>query len=209
MRKQLVGVFMVLALAASCGGSDGEQAPPPPDLDRQDLSRALLNAQDAGDAWEQTENPAPNTVQIGGRVGAASIRPSLAEATSAFDQKEGSGFVSDTIILLESEAFARAVIDAHEQAAETTTWTQEREDGTAADFSFDGAVQGLPALGDEMFAARLKSVITTADNQTSENAIEYVTFRVGPMVAFVVTQDTTSGALARRLESRVARLLTP
>jgi hypothetical protein len=206
MRRQLVGVLVVLVLAGSCGG--GEETPPPPDLDRQDLARALLNAQDAGDAWEQTENPAPNTVQIGGKVGAASIRPSLAEATSAFEQKEGSGFVSDTIILLQSEGSARAVIAAHEEAAKTTSWSQEREDGTAADFSFNGAVQGLPALGDEMFAARLKSVITTADDQTSENAIEYVAFSAGPMVAFVVTQDTTSGVLARRLESRVARLLT-
>jgi len=207
MRKQLVGVLVVLVLAGSCGG--GEETPPPPDLDRQDLTRALLNAQDAGDAWEQTENPAPNTVQIGGQVGAASIRPSRAEATSAFKQREGSGFVSDTIILLQSEVSARAVIAAHEEAAKTTSWTQERDDGGAADFSFNGAVQGLPALGDEMFAARLKSVVTTASDQTSENAIEYVAFSVGPMVAFVVTQDTTSGALARRLESRVARLLTP
>jgi hypothetical protein len=212
MRRKFLGVILLLALAASCGGGGGEQTRPtatPPDLDRGDLARAVLNAQDAGDAWEPKLNPGPNTVQIGGSVGAASVRPSLAEATSAFDEKEGSGFVSDTILLLRSEQVARAVIAAHDDAARTRTWSQDREDGGVADFSLDGAVQNLPALGDDMYATRLKAVLTAADNSTSENSIEYVAFSVGPMVAFVVAQDTTAGVLARRLESRVARLLNP
>ena len=209
MRK-LLALVLALAFATSCGG--GEQAAPSPtlpDLDRQDLARALLNSRDAGDAWEQKSNPAPNTVQIGGRVGAASVRPSLAEATSAFDQKEGSGFVSDTVLLLRSTDIARAVIVAHEDAAKSRTWTQEREDGGSAKFGIEGAVQNLPSLGDDMYAARLKVIITGANESTSENVVEYVAFSVGPLVAFVVGQDTPVGVLARRLESRVARLLNP
>ncbi|MGH2758928.1 MAG: hypothetical protein ACRDKJ_05115 [Actinomycetota bacterium] len=210
MRFKLLGLVLVSALAASCGGGDEAQpSATPPDLDRQDLRRALLNAQDAGDAWAQTANPGPNTVQIGGRVGAASVRPSLAEATSAFDEKEGPGFVSDTVLLLRSTEVARAVITAHEDAAKIREWSQEREDGGVADFTIEGAVQNLPSLGDDMYAARLKSVITAADDSTSESSVEYVAFSVGPMVAFVVGQDTTVAVLARRLESRVARLLNP
>ncbi len=203
----------MLALAAACGGGGGEaKSTPtatPPDLDRADLTRTLLNPRDAGDAWEQKSNPGPNTVQIGGRVGAANVSPSLAEATTAFGQKEGSGYVSNTLLLLRSTEVARAVITAHDEAAKTRTWSQDREDGGVADFSIDGAVQGLPSLGDDMYATRLNVVLTSADDSKSENSIEYIAFSVGPMVAFVVAQDTTAGVLARRLESKVARLLNP
>lgn len=210
MRWTRLAAVFALLLVASCGGGDeARPSPTPLDLDRLDLTRALLNPQDAGEAFEQTENPAPNTVQIGGRVGAASVRPSLAEATSAFDEKEGPGFLSDTILLLRSTDTARAVIAAHEDAAQKRTWTQDREDGGVAQFRIDGAVQDLPALGDDMYAARLTVEITSADESTSENTVEYVTFSIGPMVAFVVTQDAQAAVLARRLESRVARLLNP
>ncbi len=199
-------LLLVLVVCAACGGDD---APPtPPDLDRRDLQSAVLDKQRLGDGWEEKENPGPNTVQIGGTVGAANVRPVLAEATAAFDQTEGTGFLSNTLLLVRSESVARAVIATHQEAAKKTTWTQDRDDGGRASFSFDGAVQGIAALGDELFAARLKAVITNADGQSSEHAVEYVVYSVGPLLAFVVAQDVGAGEFARRLESRVANLLT-
>lgn len=201
-------LLLLFVVFAACNG--GEDAPsPPPDLDRQDLLQAVLDSEQLGDGWEQKENAGPNTVQIGGTVGAANVRPVRAEATSAFDQTEGTGFLSNTLLLVRSEPVARAVIATHQEAAKKTTWKQDRDDGGEASFSFSGAVSDLAALGDEMFAARLKAVITNAGGQSSEHLVEYVVYSVGPLLAFVVAQDVGAGEFARRLESRVARLVTP
>ena len=208
MRIRALFAIALLVLAGAACGNGEKEAPPPPEISRQQLRAATLDASSVDDGWEPRKDPGPNTVQIGGRAGAANVRPFITEATTAFDQKEGPGFISNTILLMRSEEVARAVIPAHEEAALKTSWTQEREDGGQTVFSFDGAVGDLPPLGDAMFAARLKANITTADDQSSEHAVEYVTFSVGPMVAFVVTQDVGAGPYARRLESRVARLLS-
>lgn len=205
---RVLALLLMATIAASACGESKKEAPPPPDLSRQQLKGATLVQGAVGEGWKAKENPGPNTVQIGGRIGAANIRPVQVEATSAFNQEEGTGFVSDTILLLRSEEMARAVIPAHEEAALKASWTQDREDGGLAKFSFNGAVEDLTPLGDAMFAARLKVVVTTTDDQTSEHSIEYVAFTLGPLVAFVVTQDVRAGPLARRLESRVAKLLT-
>lgn len=199
---------LVLVIAASC--ARGEPAPSPaPRLDRGDLQGALLDSEAVGAEWRAKENPGPNTLQIGDRVGAANIRPTLAEATSAFDQGEESAlFISNTILLLRAEAMARAVITAHRDAASTQSWTQERDDGGTGEFTLVGGVAGLPELGDAMYAARLRAVVIGPDEQRSEHDIEYVVFTVGHLVAFVVTQDVAAGPLARRLEGRVARLAT-
>jgi hypothetical protein len=203
-------LLLVLVLfVASCGrGADKTSAPPPPDLDRRDLMAAVLDQKVVGDSWEAKVSPGPNTVQVGGRVGAANIRPLLAEATTAFSQKEGTGYVTNSILLVRSEDVARAIIPAHEEAAKTTSWTQERDDGGRTTFTLSGAVSELPSLGDSMFATRLKAVITAADERTTEHAVEYVVFSVGPLVAFVVTQDYGASRPARRLESRVTQLLS-
>lgn len=207
MRARALLLLPFFVIAACNGG--GDTPTPLPDLDRQDLLQAVLDLEQVGDGWEEKENPGPNTVQIGGTVGAANVRPVLAEATSAFDQKEGTGFISNTILLVRSEPVARAVIATHQEAAKKTTWKQDRDDGGEATFSFSGAVTDLASLGDEMFAARLKAVITDAQGQSSEHAVEYVVYSVGPLLAFVVAQDVGAGELARRFESRVARLVTP
>ncbi len=197
---------VLLLLAVSCAGEN--EAPPPPDLDRDDLMSATIDTKTIGGGWAPKENPGPNTVQIGGRVGAANIRPVVAEATSAYDEKDGDGYVSNTLLVLRSEDVARAVIAAHEEGARTTSWTQDRDDGGKAAFSFSGAVQQLPNLGDEMFAARLKVIVTNAAGNEFEQAVEYVSFSLGPIIAFVVALDARAAVVARRLEARVARLLS-
>ena len=206
MRFRSIVLLAVLVASVSCGTE--RKPPPPPDLDRNDLLGAVLDRSALGEGWKEKENPGPNTVQIGGKVGAASVRPVLAEATSAFDQEEGTGYVSDTVLLLRSEVMARAVIAAHQEAVTRNSWNQDRDDGGRATFNYSGAVARLPALGDEMFAARLKADITDADGGRSEHIVDYVVFSLGPVVAFVVTQDVGAGTPARRLEPRVARLLT-
>jgi hypothetical protein len=198
-----------LAVGASCGA--GEKVPPPPNLHRSDLARVALDRQAVGEGWDPQPDPAPNTVQIGGRVGVGNVRPLKAEATTAYKQKEGTGFISDTVLLLRSEAAARAVVAAHQSSASRTTWTQDRDDGGRTAFTRQGTISGLPPLGDEMFAARLKVEITGAEGnpeQRDEHTIDYVVYSLGPLVAFVVTQDVAASPLARRLESRVAKLLT-
>jgi hypothetical protein len=205
-----VKALLLAAATLACVSCRAEstQPAPTPDLDRDDLLSAVLNASAVGEGWKQQKDAGPNTVQIGGRVGAASIRPLLAEATSAFDQEEGTGYVSDTVILLRSESLARTVISAHKEASSRASWKQDRDDGGRTRFTYSGRLKEIPALGDEMFAARLKADITDADGNNSEHAVEYVVFSAGPLVAFVVTQDVGASAFARRFEPRVARLLT-
>jgi hypothetical protein len=205
---RIKALVVVAALLACISCRSERKPPPPPDLDRDDLIAAVLDQSAIGDGWKAQEDPGPNTVQIGGRVGAASIRPVLAEATSAFDEEEGSGYVSDTILLLRSESLARTVISAHQQASSRDSWQQDRDDGGRTKFTYEGAVKALPALGDDMFTGRLKADITDADGNRSEHRVEYVVLSAGPLVAFVVTQDVPAGRYARRLEPRVARLLT-
>lgn len=207
MRLRVLAVLVTAVLATSC--ARGEPAPSPtPDLGRADLRKALLGAEDIGEGWKAREDASPNTVQIGGRVGAANVRPVRASATAAFEQEEGSGYVSNTLLLVRSEAVARAVIASHEEAASRDSWTQDRDDGGKAAFSFFGGVGGVTAVGDELFAARLKVEITRPDAEPTDHTVEYVVFSVGPIVAFVVTQDTGASGLARRVESEVATLLT-
>jgi hypothetical protein len=206
--RSLAASLFVAVLAAACGNGRPAPTPTPLDLSRRDLRAATLDAAAVGEGWTQREDAGPNTVQIGGRAGAANVRPVRAEATTAFERREDDGHISNTILLLRSEQTARAVISAHQEAARRTSWTQEREDGGRTAFTFDGAVADVDPLGDAMFAARLKATVTTPDGRTSEHAVEYVVFSLGPLVAFVVTQDVGAGLYARRLEPRVARLLS-
>ncbi|HYZ93483.1 MAG TPA: hypothetical protein VFA34_14005 [Actinomycetota bacterium] len=208
MRARALLVTLLVVVTSCGGGAKTASAPPPPDLDRDDLKTAVLDQKIVGDSWQAKENPGPNTVQIGGRVGAANIRPLLAEATSAFTQKDGTGFVTNSLLLVRSEDAAQAIVPAHEDAARKTSWTQERDDGGRTTFRISGAVADLPSLGDSMFAARLEAVITTADDNTSTHAVDYVVFTVGSLVAFVITQDYGAGRPARRLESRATELLS-
>lgn len=205
---RVASLLCVLVLAFACDRGSDTPTPAPTTIDRTDLSRAVLGTEQVGNGWDAEEDPGPNTVQIGGTVGAANVRPVIAQATSAFDQTGATGFVSNTLLLVRSEAVARAVITSHEDAAKRTTWEQERDDGGRATFAFSGSVDDLAALGDEMFAARLKATITSAGGESSDHVVEYVVYSVGPVLAFVVTQDVGAGELARRLEPRVTQLVT-
>jgi hypothetical protein len=207
MRKPALIALVGVLLAVSCGRNE-QDVVQLPDVQRSDVANAVLEKSDLGAEWTQEANPAPNTVQIGGRVGAANVRPFRAEETSAFRRTEPGAFVSNSVYLLRNEEMTRAVIAAHEDAARRGSWTQERDDGGRTTFTYEGSVKGLSALGDAVFAARLKASLTDASGKTTESAIEYVTYSVGPLVAFVIAESVAAATFASRQEAKVARLLT-
>lgn len=196
-----------LLLVSACRRAE---EPPPvelPGIDSLDLLRAALSADDLGPGWEPDENPVPNTIQIAGEVGARNVTNPVSEATTAFHRNDGPGIVSNSIFLVGSNEIAEAVIEAHRQVADQKDWAQDREDGGTAVFSNAGAVSGLGRLGDEAFTARLDVTITAGEGEATDHAVDYVVFREGPIVSFVVAQDAEAAPFASKHADRLAELL--
>jgi hypothetical protein len=207
VRKVSLAICALVVLATACS-STPEAVPTeaPLNLSNDDLAGAVLETREVGDEWTKEKGPRPSTVQIGGRVGPANIEPTNAAATSAFVKKDASGYISNTVYLLQSETAARAVMDAHIEFDATNTWKQDRDDGGEASYERLGRVPGVTNLGDELYTARLKATIRTPSDESVERTIDYIAYRFGPLLAFVVTQDVEAGTFARRQESNVARL---
>jgi len=207
MRKFIPAAVAILLASAACSsGQETAPTPPPLDLSSSEVRGAVLGEGDLGDEWNKEDDPRPSTVQVGGKVGPANIEPVRASATSAFAQKEGSGYLSNTLYLLQSEAAASAVMDAHTEHDATRTWRQERDDGGEANYERQGRVPDLSNLGDELYTARIKATITTPGAEAVERSIDYIVFRFRSLVAFVVTQDVSGGTFARRMEPKIAEL---
>jgi hypothetical protein len=207
MRNIALAACALAVIATACNSTpEASPTAAPLTLSNDDLAGAVLETREIGDEWNKEKNPRPSTVQIGGRVGPANIEPTSAAATSAFVKKEGSGYISNTVYLLQSEAAARAVMDAHIEFDDTDTWKQDRDDGGEAAYERLGRVPGVANLGDELYTARLKASIRTPSKQTVERTIDYIAYRFGPLLAFVVTQDAEAAPFARKQESNVARL---
>jgi len=208
MRKLVLAVAVPLLVSAACNSAQ-ETAPtePPLNVSSSDVREAVLGDGDLGDEWSKEDDARPSTVQVGGKVGPANIEPVRASATSAFVQNEGSGYLSNTLYLLQSDAAARAVMDAHIEQDDTKTWKQERDDGGEANYERLGRVPNVSNLGDELYTSRIKATITTPGAEAVERTIDYVAFRLRSLVAFVVVQDIDGGTFARRLEPKVARLV--
>lgn len=206
-----VPIFAALLVFTSCAGEepDPNAEPTVPALDSRDLDRTVLTAEDVGEGWIAETEPSPNTVQIGGRIGAANVAPTVARATSEFAEKDDTGAISDSLFLLRRESDARAVITSHDGAAETKSWTQEREDGGSSSFALTGIVPGSQNLGDQAFTASIDVEITEASTgRKTQRKVEYVAFRIDSLVAFIVAQDTAVTPLAHTLESRAEDALT-
>jgi hypothetical protein len=208
---RLLTTLALLVCLAGCGrsGTTTKVATPQP-IDPTAVQGAALSAADMGSGWTEKTEVNLNTVQIGGRIGATNIANPPAQATTAFTQKNGSGFISDSVFLMGSSALARAVIDAHEQAASTTSWKQTRAEGGDTAWKISGAMSGLsPPLGEQMFATKLHATITDAKGAKTERNVEYVVYRVGRVVAFVVAQDVGAAAYARKQAAKVERAANP
>jgi hypothetical protein len=212
-RPIAVAALAVLVLVVGCGKGNEPTAAtatpddPPLELTTGDLEGALLTASDAGDKWEAAKDPAPSTVLIGGQVGPAnSTDRATADATSAFDEKDGTGYLSNTVLVVADEATARAIMAKHDDADARARWTQERTDGGRSVFKRTGRVANLPTLGDESYSATLSATATDAQGVEATPKLEYVAYRIRNVIAFVVTQDARAAVYALRQEAKVTRL---
>jgi hypothetical protein len=195
----------LLAFVVACSSPKHAVQTPRP-ISAASIQAATLTAADMGPGWTPKTDATLNTVQIGGKIGATNIANPPAQATSAFTETTGSGYVSDSVFLMGTPALARSVIDAHTQAAAVTTWTQTRTEGGTTAWKISGPLAGLnPPLGDDMFATRLHATITDAHGGKTERTVDYVVYRVGRVVAFVIAQDTDAAPFARKQEVKVER----
>ncbi len=204
-------VLVALALASGCNRSTEPTATatpgePPLELTTGDLETTLLTSSDVGEKWEPAKDAAPSTVLIGGQVGPANIDIATADSTSAFSEKEGTGYLSNTLLTVVDEATARAIMAKHDDADGRTRWTQERNDGGRSVFKRTGRVANLPSLGDESYSAVLSAKVSDAEGEETTRKVEYAAYRIRNLIAFVVTQDARAAVYALRLEAKVTRL---
>jgi hypothetical protein len=212
-RLALLLSAVVLLAAIACSDNDDPQATgsPTPGIEVEDgaLERAALTLEDLGQGWQRADDTAPVTLQIGGRVGPSNIKDDDAEedVTTAFEQSEDTGYVSNSIFLLENADIASAWIDQHREATDET-WTQERMDGGGARYTRSGEVGSLPSLGDETFSATVDAVVEDAQGAETQRKIEYVVYRIDRILGFVVAQDVGAGTYVRKQEQKVASLVS-
>lgn len=203
-------VFALLVLGTTACADEQPQATDQPtprlEVSVDALEEAALELPDLGEGWRPAEDDAPVTLQIGGRVGPSNIRDAENEITTAFEQTAGTGYVSNSIFLVESGDIASAWLDQHAQATRER-WTQERQDGGGARYERTGDVSGLPSLGDETFSAAIDAVVEDGEGNETSRKIEYVVYRVDRIVAFVVAQDVGVATYARRQEAKVSELV--
>jgi hypothetical protein len=210
--KRLLFLPLLLALfvpACSDGNNTDGQATgsPTPRLEVRAgaIEDAVLTLDEMGPRWTEEEDAGPSTIQVGGRVGAANVKGGEQDATSAFKQTDDSGYVTNSIFLLESADVAQAVIDEH-RAATADRWTQERTDGGGARYHRAGDVGSLPKLGDDMYTAAINAVVIDAEGAETKRSIEYVVYRIDRILSFVIAQDVGVSTTVRRQERKVARL---
>jgi hypothetical protein len=207
------GLLFLLLTLVSCGPkTPAATSTPAPthEITEKELAVGALMQQDVGNvtAWKPQTNPQPDTFQIGGRVGSATfITHASAEVTVAFAQQTGSGFVSNTVYALPTVAEAQAVMTAQNQADQIKTWRQQRNDGGYLDAKKIGGVTGLDTLGDDMYTARLEVNVRPKGSAVAvKRGVDYVAFRIGRIMSFVVAQDAPVKAFAEREEARLAHV---
>jgi hypothetical protein len=216
VRNLIAALALVLLAVTSCNSGGDQQQPsptatvadePPLELTKGDLEGAVLTPADAGGKWEAAKNAAPSTVLIGGVVGPANIDVAQEEATSAFVEKDGTGYLTNTLLLMADESVARAVMAKHDEGDSTQRWVQERNDGGGSVFRRTGRVASLPGLGDESFSSALTVKVTDAKGVQTTRKVEYVAYRIRNLLAFVVMQDARAAVYALRQEAKVTRLV--
>jgi hypothetical protein len=202
--------LLMVAAGGACGqdGGDGQTtASPTPKLEVSEaqLEDALLEAKDVGSGWEEQKDPAPSTVQIGGRKGWGPANMEDTDATAIAAFRKPPAYLITHLYVVDTPLVAEAIIDAHERAGPVTTWTQERTDGGAR-FKRAGPVEDLPQLGDETYSARLSATIVDEEGKETKRRLQYVVFRTDRIVAFVITQDVGVQKYATRQEQKLASL---
>jgi len=207
MRGTLLLVVTTL-LAASCSSKAPTPTPSPTvSLTATDLEGGVLTIADMGKGWTATKNPQPDTFQIGGKVGTETyLQNATASKTVSFSQDNASGFVTNTVMILPSVAGAEAVMAAHQN--QPATWRQQRTDGGYLDAKLTGPVATLDQLGDDSYSAHVDATIKPGKSaQTTTRIVEYVAYRIGNVVSFVVAQDVGVAKYAKEQEARLQRVI--
>jgi hypothetical protein len=211
MRKAVL-LIAATVLAASCSSSKTPTPTPSPtvSITAADLENGVLTSEDMGKGWTAVKDPQPDTFQIGGRVGTETyLANATASKTVSFSQDNGSGFVTNTVMILPSTAGAEAVMAAHQN--QPSTWRQQRTaavGGGYLDAKLTGPVSNLDQLGDDSFSAHVDATIKPANGTPSTTRIvEYVAYRIGNVVSFVVAQDVGVKTYASKQEARLQRVI--
>lgn len=203
--------LLVVALAVICVSCSPKSASPTPSatvtLGEADLAGGVLTVGDMGKGWTPVKNPQPDTFVIGGKVGTSTyIHDASATKTVSFTQDNASGFVTNTVFVLPTVEAAKAVIDAHSN--QPSTWRQSRTDGGFLDAKLLSTVQSLSQLGDDTYSARVEVTIKPGNaTQTTKRTVEYVAYRIGNVLSFVVAQDVAVAPFAKKQESRLQRII--
>jgi len=151
-----------------------------------------------GKGWTAVKDPQPDTFQIGGRVGTETyLSNATASKTVSFSQDNASGFVTNTVMILPSVAAAEAVMAAHQN--QPPTWRQQRVKGGHLDAKLTGTVANLDQqLGDDSFSAHVSATISDPGQPVTTRTVEYVAYRIGNVVSFVVAQDVGVASYAKK-----------
>lgn len=157
-----IACFVVLALAAACGGDgdetrsdDAERSTDEP-VTAADLEAALLTADDLPPGFTPAEiplAPASDTEGIcnGPNLAARAEENSTGYISAVFGQADT--FISEDLFTFSDEDSASSVIEGTRAAAEScTTFELAGPDGTEA---AEVAIVPFPDLGDEVVATRL------------------------------------------------------
>jgi hypothetical protein len=204
----VASAFVASACSKANEPTDGTPTPEPrTSIDPARVEDAVVDLGDVGPKWDVDPDAAPSTVQIGGQVGPSNVEDVEAQVTTAFNEKEGSGYLSSSVFLVNTKELAQAVMSVHDNATHTRTWTQERQDGGTYSFERTGEVADVPELGEEAYSAKLEVVVTDAAGKKTDREIEYIVFRLDRMLAFVIAQDAKAGVYARRQEQRLSELV--
>ena len=208
MRRASLLPFIACLALASCSSKAPAPTPAPTvAVTAGDIGNGVLMAADMGAGWAAVKNPQPDTFQIGGKIGAATYLKDARHAqTVSFTQTNGSGYVTNTVYVLPNVADAQAVMSAH--TGQPTTWRQQRTDGGYLDATNTGPVSGLEQLGDDSYSAHVDATVKPGTStQTTKRIVEYVAYRIGNVMSFVVAQDVGVSAFARRQEARLQRAI--
>jgi hypothetical protein len=172
-----------------------------------DIGNGVLTAADVGSGWTAVKDPKPDTFQIGGKIGTETyLHDASTSKTVAFTQNDGSGYVTNTVFVLPSVEDAQAVMSAH--SGQPTTWRQSRTDGGYLDATNSGPVSGLEQLGDDSYSAHVDVTVKPGNStETTRRIVEYVAYRIGNVMSFVVAQDVGVSPFARKQEARLERVI--
>jgi hypothetical protein len=205
--------FLCLVAFSVITASCASKAPPTPTpsptvaITADQLNDGVLTADDMGKGWTAVKDPQPDTFQIGGKIGTSTyIKDATATKTVSFTQDNASGFVTNTVFVLPSVNAAEAVMSAH--ANQPTTWRQSRTDGGYLDATYVSAVPNLEQLGDDSYSAKVSTTIKPGNTtQTTKRTVEYVAYRIGNVMSFVVAQDVDVAPYAKKQEARLQRII--